>query len=102
MGYTATIIAVKKITSANCDSGRSYETVVDFEKVLNGKFQLYSNVIIIPRDGGHLKSNKPISRAMKHCDSGRNYPQHCLYLRPKSLSMFNELKGKLYRPTLSQ
>ena len=32
-GYTATIVAVKKITSANCDSGRSYETGVDFEKV---------------------------------------------------------------------
>ena len=32
-GYTATIVAVKKITSANCHSGRSYETAVDFEKV---------------------------------------------------------------------
>ena len=27
---------------------------------------------------------------------------HFLYLRPKSLSMFNELKGKIYRLTLSQ
>ena len=33
-GYTATIVAVKKkITSANCNSGRSYETGIDIKKV---------------------------------------------------------------------
>ena len=51
--------------------------------ILSGKFQLYSNVIIIPRDDGHLKNNKPISRAMKHCDSGRNYPHTLLIFATK-------------------
>ena len=32
-GNAATIRRQKKITSANCDSGRSHETVVDNEKV---------------------------------------------------------------------
>ena len=51
--------------------------------ILSGKFQLYSNVIIIPRDGGQLKSNKPISRAMKHCDHGHDYPHTLLIFATK-------------------
>ena len=43
-GYAATIVAVKEknISSANCDSSRSHETVVDIEKdnIQMGKYEL--------------------------------------------------------------